>query len=92
MHPDWARSLRDQCIAADVPFFFKQWGQWLPCSQATADDQFKFIGGLAVKPQPGKCHTFDGLTHQVKIGKKKAGRLLDEREWNDMPEVAVCQS
>lgn len=30
MHPDWARSLRDQCKAADVPFFFKQWGKWNP--------------------------------------------------------------
>lgn len=30
MHPDWARSLRDQCAAAGVPFFFKQWGNWLP--------------------------------------------------------------
>src|SRR6185312_17385933 len=28
MHPDWARSLRDQCHAAGVPFFFKQWGEW----------------------------------------------------------------
>jgi protein gp37 len=26
MHPDWARALRDQCVAAGVPFFFKQWG------------------------------------------------------------------
>lgn len=30
MHPDWARSLRDQCKAADVPFLFKQWGEWAP--------------------------------------------------------------
>ena len=30
MHPDWARSLRDQCTAAGVPFFFKQWGEWAP--------------------------------------------------------------
>nr|RAW03982.1 phage Gp37/Gp68 family protein [Aerococcus urinae] len=28
MHPDWARSLRDQCAADGVPFFFKQWGAW----------------------------------------------------------------
>ena len=28
MHPDWARSIRDQCQAAGVPFFFKQWGEW----------------------------------------------------------------
>jgi len=27
MHPAWARSLRDQCAAAGVPFFFKQWGE-----------------------------------------------------------------
>jgi len=32
MHPDWARGLRDQCKAADVPFFFKQWGEFSPCS------------------------------------------------------------
>lgn len=30
MHPDWARSLRDQCQAAGVPYFFKQWGEWAP--------------------------------------------------------------
>lgn len=30
MHPDWARSLRDQCQATGVPFFFKQWGEWAP--------------------------------------------------------------
>jgi protein gp37 len=30
MHPDWARGLRDQCQAAGVAFFFKQWGEWAP--------------------------------------------------------------
>ena len=30
MHPDWVRSLRDQCKAAGVPFLFKQWGSWYP--------------------------------------------------------------
>jgi len=30
MHPDWARALRDQCAAAKVAFFFKQWGEWAP--------------------------------------------------------------
>lgn len=32
-HPDWCRSLRDQCAAAGVPFLFKQWGEWAPISQ-----------------------------------------------------------
>ena len=26
MNPDWVRDIRDQCIRANVPFFFKQWG------------------------------------------------------------------
>jgi protein gp37 len=30
MHPEWARSLRDQCAAASIPFLFKQWGEWGP--------------------------------------------------------------
>jgi protein gp37 len=38
MHPDWVRSLRDQCASADVPFFFKQWGEWKPNGQQSADD------------------------------------------------------
>jgi protein gp37 len=39
MHPDWARELRDQCARASVPFFFKQWGEWLPvmCDGALDD-------------------------------------------------------
>jgi protein gp37 len=30
MHPDWVRSIRDQCVAAGVPFHFKAWGEWAP--------------------------------------------------------------
>ncbi|MBB5443640.1 MULTISPECIES: phage Gp37/Gp68 family protein [unclassified Paraburkholderia] len=37
MHPDWARSLRDQCAAAGVPFLFKQWGEWRPISEGESD-------------------------------------------------------
>jgi protein gp37 len=36
-HPDWFRSLRDQCQAAGVPFFFKQWGEWRPICQGHGD-------------------------------------------------------
>jgi len=40
MHPDWPRSLRDQCASAGTSFFFKQWGEWLP------DSQNPTVGGL----------------------------------------------
>jgi protein gp37 len=34
MQPDWARSLRDQCRASSVAFYFKQWGEWAPVTDA----------------------------------------------------------
>ncbi|SCB10189.1 phage Gp37/Gp68 family protein [Cupriavidus alkaliphilus] len=62
MHPDWARSLRDQCAAAGVPFLFKQWGEW---------------GSVSEVPGPGEhFHFRDGATVR-RLGKKTAGRLLD---------------
>lgn len=46
VEPDWIRSIRDQCMSAEVPFHFKQWGG---------------------------------------TNKKKAGRLLDGRTWDESP-------
>ena len=34
LHPDWVRSVRDQCAAAGVPFFFKGWGEYMPADLA----------------------------------------------------------
>lgn len=39
MHPDWARSLRDQCAGAGVPFFFKQWGEWREWDDGNGDPE-----------------------------------------------------
>ncbi|MGE0294915.1 MAG: DUF5131 family protein [Hyphomonadaceae bacterium] len=73
MHPDWVRSIRDQCQAAKVPFFFKQWGEWAPSSQ-TRDFTKDF-------------NLFEDGSLMYKIGKKKAGRLLDGRKWNEFPTI-----
>lgn len=35
LHPDWVRGLQDQCSTAQVPFLFKQWGEWIPINQMT---------------------------------------------------------
>lgn len=75
MHPDWARSLRDQCHAAGVPFFFKQWGEWAPCP---IDGPDLVTDKVWIK---GPGH--DGKVWNV--GKAKAGRSLDGREWNELP-------
>jgi protein gp37 len=82
MHPDWARSLRDQCVSAGLPFFFKQWGEWAP------DDflsQMRFEDWEAFGGTPLKESAFDGAVFRV--GKKAAGRLLDGVRWHQFPDI-----
>ncbi len=62
-HPDWFRSLRDQCDAAGVPFFFKQWGAWLPVGQHLPG-YGKIHGATAVKPGRMKLH-YGGTREQA---------------------------
>jgi hypothetical protein len=85
MHPDWARGLRDQCQAAGVPFFFKQWGEWAPLSQND--------GIWATDSKSCVRFSVDGKKEEggwplQRVGKKTAGRLLDGQTWDGMPEVA----
>jgi len=77
MHPDWARSIRDQCIKAGVPFIFKQWGEWAPWAGHPLEHP-EFSGSL-------HSALFSDKQQMVKIGKKYAGRLLDSVEWNQFP-------
>lgn len=70
MHPDWARSLRDQCNQYAVPFLFKQWGSWASVSEVEGHGKhFSFPDGATVR----------------NVGKGVAGRLLDGHEYNGMP-------
>jgi len=72
MHPGWARSLRDQCTAAGVDFFFKQWGDWGPHGP-----------GHLVKD----VHQFPDGQQVYRFGKKTAGRVLDyEKLYEDQGE------
>lgn len=90
MHPDWARSLRDQCQAAGVPYFFKQWGEFLPqCNNPFQPKSYKFV--------TNDGRVLDNLTDDIKanevsgvgrVGKTAAGRTLDGRTWDKFPQVA----
>lgn len=68
-HPDWIRSLRDQCTTAGIPFFFKQWGDWLPVGQSLA------AGCPPTRKFKGFKFTDGGL--MLRVGKAAAGRKLD---------------
>ena len=75
MHPDWVRSVRDQCVEAGVKFFFKQWGEWAPCTHFAIDEG----------TERNKVHRFEDGLLMYRYGKKVAGRELDGQEWNEMP-------
>lgn len=75
MHPEWVRSLRDQCHRFGVPFLFKQWGEWFP-SFWPEKHPFSY------KP----THRFKDGVVMTKTGKKYAGRQLDSEEHNGYPQ------
>ena len=77
LHPDWARSLRDQCQAAGTKFFFKSWGDWLPNDQEYDCNP----GGVDYEQR----HKLVGNVAMCRVGNKKAGRLLDGQTWDEMP-------
>lgn len=83
-HPDWFRALRDQCQAAGVPFFFKQWGKWGVVYEGETEPDETFIAGL---PTPRKDYAWHGdkVVYMLPGGKKKAGRELDGRTWDEFP-------
>lgn len=84
MHPDWARSIRDQCAAAGVPFFFKQWGAWAP-NETASDRMIVAADGDVDIPDERTADEEAGEAEMAHIGKKAAGRLLDGVEHNGMP-------
>ena len=73
-HTNWYRSIRDQCAASGVPFHFKQWGEWWDPQQGCGDEKDQ------------KCHEEGGY---LRIGKKKAGRILDGEVHNGLPSVTI---
>jgi protein gp37 len=93
-HPDWFRSVRDQCVRAGVPYFFKQWGEWQEGSRLP-----KFSGEIVLNDGRHARYAEDfghidcmewGRLHptmMARVGKKAAGRLLDGREWSEFPEA-----
>jgi len=92
-HPDWFRSVRDQCLAAGVPFFFKQWGEWIPecppnfckiSKRRWSVETFAWgKNGAQYNPKNPDPDDFPKMLYRV--GKKRAGRLLDGREWSEFP-------
>lgn len=69
MNPQWAREARDICRQTGVPFFFKQWGEFLPGDQSNSD----------LESSHTRVGQFD------RLGKHVSGSLLDGVEWKEYP-------
>lgn len=80
MHPQWARDLRDQCRTADVPFFFKQWGEWRPAE--FNDDWIREF-------EPDRVYMLEPMPQPplLRVGVKKAGFLLDGVDHSAYPKA-----
>jgi len=91
IHPDWARALRDQCAADEVPFFFKQWGEWLDERDATASGHAPGPSMFDAQGMPtgDRWHFYapdDPIGGaMIRIGKKAAGHFLDGVEHREFP-------
>lgn len=79
MHPQWVQSLHDQCRAANVPFFFKQWGEWLPWMQ--------FVASGVEDGDPAECTRFPTMEWEN-------GRWCDagHPSWVDSADGAIDDS
>ncbi|WP_100454668.1 DUF5131 family protein [Mycobacteroides abscessus] len=90
MHPDWARSVRDQCVAAGVPFLFKQWGEWSPdlsLNEPVANGKRLKYQRRALLPDGSIAPPWTPCEFVDRVGKKRARRELDGRTWNQYPQV-----
>ncbi len=97
MHPAWPRGLRDLCIRARVPFMFKQWGEWAPKAPYYEKDEEVREWALDWNPSiiSGEGRVLDPSVDgqpppdawlMKRIGKRLAGRILDGREWLELPQ------
>lgn len=88
-HPDWYRSLRDQCATAGVAYHHKQNGEWVysAASDRSGPSHWQFGDGSTREISNAERWP-DGGTPMAKIGRARSGRLLDSVEHNARPEVA----
>jgi hypothetical protein len=90
MHPQWARSIRDQCKQANVPFFFKQQGEWVEVGECGNPEHSKYYNHpkctrLNIKGNMG--YHGEKAIYMMKVGKKKAGDKLDNKKHIEIPSL-----
>jgi protein gp37 len=89
VHPDWVRSIRDQCLSAEVPFWFDGWGKWVPVDMPWGQDSPQKLdreNEQWLNLAGGSGYHGDKVYRMRRVGKSRSGRLLDGRTWEEVPE------
>ncbi|HEY6815983.1 MAG TPA: phage Gp37/Gp68 family protein [Croceibacterium sp.] len=74
--PSWFLSLLNECMTADIPFHFKQWGDWGP--------------GQGLNLAKARSAAAEDGTTMLRLGKKATGRVLDGTTWDGLPRIAIA--
>lgn len=86
MHPDWVRGLRDAAVERGIHFFFKQWGAFMDVASVSvslpASERHRY---RVVDLAGGQGFHGEAARYMQRVTKERAGRLLDGREWNEVP-------
>jgi protein gp37 len=91
-HPNWFKSLRDQCAFSGIAFHFKQWGEWAPNQIIPGKQTAVVLPDATTYYEPNMPEHCDWpcaceICYCARVGKGAAGRLLDGREWDEFPRV-----
>lgn len=94
-HPDWFRNVRNRCWNRTdmgrpwaLPFFFKQWGEWIPDDFETVLKSGRTPKRLSVHPVTGETYDYAypwNAVEMIRVGRKKAGRQLDGKLHDHLP-------
>jgi protein gp37 len=93
-HPAWVLDLLRQCKESKTPFFFKQWGEYVPMKYVEESALPKHWDNMVGVGPSGKIAgdrelIEKGSVLMAKMGKKKSGRMIDGKEYNEMPDPKI---
>lgn len=91
MHPDWVRNIQKQCQEQNVPFFFKQWGEYRPIKNSIEYENTNEVVWITKDNRIAVCKTnrvpMTMAAAMIRVGKSKSGAILDGKEYKEFPKI-----
>ena len=91
MHPDWVRNIQKQCQEQNVPFFFKQWGEYRPIKNSIEYENTNEVVWITKDNRIAVCKTnrvpMTMAAAMIRVGKSKSGAILDGKEYKEYPKI-----